>query len=74
MSRLQALYHHTYLEGYSGRWCPRWLRRWFAGTELHRAWLTGFLGIYTQGERRHGVIDRVDFRSRKQNRTPRCAY
>ena len=42
--------HHIYLEGWGGRYPPRWLRRVLAKTELHRAWLTGRFGICSNAD------------------------
>ena len=36
----------AYLEGYQQHLWPRWLRRLIVGTELHRAWLSGHMGVF----------------------------
>ena len=45
-SDMTPLYHRIYLAGYSGWVMPRRLRKLIARSELHRAWLAGFLGIF----------------------------
>lgn len=45
MSLLQS----AYLSGYRGSVWPRFLRRMIAGTCLHRAWLLGHLGFFSEG-------------------------
>lgn len=35
-----------YLMGYEGVCPPRWVRRLIAGSELHRAWLAGYMGVF----------------------------
>ena len=58
--------HRVYLFGYVGSVVPRACRRIVAGSELHRAWLSGLMGIfYDHTGRRCGVLDRQDFRARK---------
>lgn len=61
---MPSLYLSAYLAGYRGTCPPRWVRRRLARTELHRAWLAGFMGIYTDSRPR-GVCDRATFRFRK---------
>lgn len=58
-----------YLQGYQGRLFPRWIRRVFAGTEIHRAWLSGFLGLFREGEsdRLSSVCDRATYHYRDRN-------
>jgi len=47
----RRFYLNVYLLGWStgpvNRPAPRWLRRVLAKTEAHRAWLSGYMGIYT---------------------------
>lgn len=50
-----AVLHHVYLWGYSGRALPRWARQAIAGTELHRAWFLGFNGFFEQDGTRYGL-------------------
>ena len=64
---LTPVYHQIYLAGYEGHCPARWLRRLVAGTEMHRAWLSGYMGIYTDSRRR-GVCDREGFRYRSSPR------
>lgn len=45
---MQSLYLRLYLFGYSGRVLPRRLRRLVAGSELHRSWLLGCKGYFTE--------------------------
>lgn len=47
----------SFAHGYSHKDFPRGLRRIFAGTEFHRAWLSGRLGVFTDVKtgNRHGV-------------------
>ena len=44
----------TYLLGYDQWIAPRWLRRLFASTEIHRAWLSGNLGVYISEGKKFG--------------------
>ena len=44
----------VYLAGHEGRQVSRWVRRVFGGTELHRAWLLGFLWFFAQEGVRYG--------------------
>lgn len=39
----------AYLKGYQQHLWPRWLRRLIVGTELHRAWLSGHMGVFEPG-------------------------
>lgn len=58
-------FQHPYFLGYRGLLLPRWLRRTFARTHLHRSWLAGYMGIYFNERGRHyGVCDRVWYRPR----------
>ncbi|ATG38002.1 MAG: hypothetical protein HEP70_19955 [Rhodobiaceae bacterium] len=45
---MEAIYFRAYLSGYSGRVLPRRVRRLIAGSELHRAWLLGYMGFFEQ--------------------------
>ncbi|MFD3435449.1 hypothetical protein [Alteromonas macleodii] len=55
---LKNILHQSYILGY-GQWlAPRWLRKVLAGTELHRSWLIGYMGIYEEQGKRYGVCDR----------------
>ena len=45
---MTSLYLRTYLAGHAGQIMPRRLRKAIAGSELHRAWLVGFLGFFEQ--------------------------
>ena len=38
----------VYLHGYQRRVLPRWIRRTFACTQFHRAWLSGFHGRFEE--------------------------
>ena len=48
------LIKHSYLAGYSGIMVPRMLRRVLAKSELHRAWLSGHLGVFWEHGIRYG--------------------
>lgn len=70
-----SLNHRFYFAGYSGLLLPRALRRLLARTEMHRAWLAGDMGIFTEerwGEEvTCGVCDRDSMHYRKGSvRTP----
>jgi|694.fasta_scaffold00383_17 hypothetical protein len=54
-----------YLAGYSGVCLPRWMRSILAGSEWHRAWLAGYMGLYEEGDKRVGVCDREGYCYRK---------
>lgn len=50
----RPLLHHVYLYGYSARPLPRWFRRAIARSEIHRAWLIGFMGFFVDGGVKYG--------------------
>ena len=54
MKLYNTVLHHIYLQGYSNRTFPRWLRKLIARTELHRAWLSGYDGCFEQDGVRYG--------------------
>lgn len=43
-----------YLYGYQGKALSRLLRKLIAGSEVHRAWLLGYLGFFEQDGVRFG--------------------
>ncbi|MBS1303425.1 hypothetical protein [Loktanella sp. SALINAS62] len=43
---MTSIYHRAYLHGYARQPAPRWLRRFIARSEIHRAWLAGYLGFF----------------------------
>jgi hypothetical protein len=46
---MKILYHRIYLAGHR-RWVmPRWLRRFIARSNIHRAWFLGFNGYFEEG-------------------------
>lgn len=47
-----------YLLGYSGYLLPRMLRRLFARTTWHRAWLAGYAGVFEVEGHMAGALDR----------------
>lgn len=51
---MRAIYHRTYLTAYSGWRAPRWLRRLFARSDFHRAWLCGFHGWFEEAGVKYG--------------------
>lgn len=57
--------HRVYMQGYYGHVYPRLVRRLFAGSVLHRAWLAGHMGVFKQEGRHHGVADRDNLLNRK---------
>jgi len=55
MSRVfRRILHHIYLTGYTGKVAPKILRKTFARSRAHRAWLLGKLGYFREGEKSHG--------------------
>lgn len=60
-----------YLSGYEGQLLPRRWRRRIAGTKWHRAWLSGYMGIYHQEGVFYGVCERDWIRYRKRFRETR---
>lgn len=55
-----------YLVGYKGVCPSRRLRSLMAGSDWHRAWLTGHMGLYDDEDgRTYGVCDREWYRPRK---------
>lgn len=64
-----------YLAGYAGLLLPRAMRRLIARTKMHRAWLSGDMGVYAEYVSDHrvyfGVCDRDWMQYRKgPTRTP----
>jgi len=51
---MTGLYHRVYLAGYSGWIMPRPLRRFFAGSQVHRAWLSGRDGCFIEAGTHYG--------------------
>ncbi|MEP3333529.1 hypothetical protein [Sedimentitalea sp.] len=45
---MTSIYLRVYLAGHAGQALPRRLRMAIAGSQLHRAWLVGFLGFFEQ--------------------------
>lgn len=45
---MNRIYHLIYFKGYSGYFYPQLIRKLFAKTELHRAWIAGRYGIYIE--------------------------
>lgn len=45
---MTSTYMRAYLRGYAKQPAPRWLRCLVARTEIHRAWLSGWLGYFEQ--------------------------
>jgi len=43
---MTSIYLRAYLHGYARQPAPRWLRRSIARSEIHRAWLAGYLGFF----------------------------
>lgn len=58
---LNKILHWSYILGYSRWLAPRWLRKLLAGSEFHRSWLSGYLGVFEQKGERLGVCDRQWF-------------
>ena len=65
LTEYPPLAHRVFLYGYHGNVYPRFVRRLFARTLLHRAWLTGHMGVFEQEGRPHGVADRDNVQHRK---------
>ncbi len=49
---------YFYLLGYKGVLLPRFVRRLFARSTLHDAWLLGYMGVYEECGRRVGALER----------------
>ena len=47
-----------YFMGYKGELLPRWLRKTFAESEYHRAWISGWNSNFYEGDKRCGVCER----------------
>ena len=43
---LSNIEHHAYLFGYKGRILPRFIRKIFARSGLHKSWLAGHMGAF----------------------------
>ncbi len=50
-----SILHRFYLHGYSGNALPVWFRRIAARSQIHRAWLSGFDGNFTESGIAHGT-------------------
>lgn len=48
------LLHRIYFWGYGGGQMPRWIRRAFARSEIHRAWLLGRDGFFVESGIQYG--------------------
>lgn len=65
---IRDLLLRAYLLGYGGYLPSRLVRRLVAGTELHRAWLCGYMGIFRNDDGRlSSVCDRPGLHSRARN-------
>lgn len=53
-----------YLLGYEGRLAPRAIRRLLARTQMHRAWLSGYMGVFREERQHFGCLGRAGMRSR----------
>ncbi|GGB09138.1 hypothetical protein GCM10011491_41370 [Brucella endophytica] len=51
---MSNIYMRFYLYGYQGKALSRLLRKLIAGSEVHRAWLLGYLGFFEQDGVRFG--------------------
>lgn len=49
---------YVYFLGYKGYLMPRLIRRLFARSRLHEAWLLGYMGVYEEAGRRIGALER----------------
>ena len=72
---MTCLHMRFYLAGYSGLLLPRAMRRLLARTTIHRAWLSGYMGVFQEespeGMVGRGVCDRPTMHYRKgSNRAP----
>lgn len=56
--------HWAYMQGYRGKVPPRVVRKLFAKSTLHRAWLAGHMGVFEQAGFRFGVTNRSNFHYR----------
>ena len=45
---MKSIHMRAYLSGYAKQSAPRWMRRVIGKTEIHRAWLAGWLGFFEQ--------------------------
>ena len=61
----QDILQNFYLQGYQGIIWPRWLRRCIAGTEIHRAWLLGHLGFFSEARVSYGPCAPYDLKPAK---------
>ena len=52
---MNSIYHQTYMAGYSSWNMPRWVRRFIAGRQFHRAWFLGFNGYFEQDGIAYGL-------------------
>lgn len=51
---IRAVLHRVYLWGYTDQSAPRWARRLFARSDIHRAWLLGFHGVFEEAGQSYG--------------------
>ena len=71
----KAINQEFYLYGYQQKFISRRLRKMIAGTELHRAWLAGNMGVFIENdpqtltEVRCGVLQRAWYTNRKLDKT-----
>lgn len=58
---MKDIYLRIYLAGYKGKKMPRTLRKIIAGSELHRAWLMGYLGFFEEDGVKYGPANPKQF-------------
>ena len=61
----QDILQRFYLQGYQGKIWPRWLRRCIGKTEIHRAWLLGHLGFFSEAGAAYGPCRPYDLKPAK---------
>lgn len=69
---MTSISQRFYLLGYSGKLVPRQARAIFLRSTWHRAWLSGYTGVFFEGEneKQFGVLDRQWYAYRKGSKAP----
>lgn len=62
---MKILCMYFYMKGYKGKIYSRLIRRFFAKTDFHRAWLSGSMGVFSEDGICFGVSNREWVRYRK---------
>jgi hypothetical protein len=66
---MKSFFHLFYIFGYNGLCFSKTARRFFAKSKIHKAWLSGHMGIYYEGDIRSSITTRLWILNRKKQTT-----